>query len=318
LKRKPFVILAVFLVIGLLGVHVLRNEPTEPVPRRGEPEILVLEEGSDNVPPRASSPTQPHPNKANPVSPGQKARKAAREAFVLARDCAFAQRERQTIDLQLRICEKNEAYRDDPAHADFFAFCDKRALAFEKRLDSLSHALSRCGDMGGEAAEVAFYDTSRTAARLGDPDAQLCYVRANFSLQRDWTDVEKSAYKREASTYVAQAMQRGDWRFAELIRGMTPRAMEPNTLYLQIGNGDQVARYRYNRLLRLGARSANYRQFLDALIDDDGMSPEQKRSGDDWAQRTYAAHFARATQMDEMPDTCAWSPDDATITWRRR
>lgn len=316
--KRIVLTLALLLVVVGLGRYVLRQAAPDPTP----PSIVRATTAASQVPAgttdAASSNGRPHLDTSNPASSADRTARTASEAFVRARECVFSQREKHRIDMHLSLCEQHESLRGDPAQASLLASCDARLDAIAKRLDVLASSLSHCPDVDQEAAEHLFFERTRDASRAGVADAQLCYVSARFALSRAWTETEQRAYAREARHYVALAMQRGDWRFAELLRSRTLRAGEDNRLFLQLSAGDQATRYRYNRLLRLGAVSRGYQRYLDDRIDDGLLSLHEKRAAEAWAQRTYADHFSNAARLTTRPDTCLASRDDLDIAWLSR
>ena len=295
-------LIGLLLTKGLMGKHDVVKETASVQPKqkmhgassRDALSPMAAERPSTDSPPSATNATK------------------SVERFEVAQKCAFSYRAKETIDAQLKVCESNESYRGSPEHADFFASCDRRIAEFEPRLANLKRALSACEGENSTQAEEAFFRATDAAAKEGHPDAQLCYVRGTFFLGRPWTESEKFDYQRNAMRYIADAQRRGDWRFVELLRQATPEVIGQSGLIGAITRGDRESIYRYNRLLRLGASSAKYQEFLDNLAVDPGapLSPQVVRAADAWAKETYNAHYRRIP-LAAQPESCIAFPEDA-------
>nr|WP_298128821.1 hypothetical protein [uncultured Pseudoxanthomonas sp.] len=232
---------------------------------------------------------------------------AAAERSTHARSCAFALRTKASIDAQLKVCEGHDELRSNPEHAEFFASCDRRAKEFADQLDPLISTLKTCKQVDQQQAETEFYEATKAAALKGDIDAQLCYTQATFFSSHVWTDAEKAAYKKNATSFIDAGFKRGDWRFVEVLRLATPNVIAQSGLLGQVATGDRGEIYRYNRLLRLGAGTVEYQNSLEALSDDPGapLPIDVRRQGDEWAERTYNTSFRRSPRLSAPPKTCS-------------
>lgn len=294
------IFIAVVAIALLAGAFFFR--PGDEAP--GVPEAAEVKSAADIPSPEvlAVGTVEPNVQQASSVS-----RQAAVERSGHARNCAFAFRNKASIDAQLKVCEGNDEFRSNPEHAEFFAGCDARTKAFAEQIAPLSAMLKTCGQKSQLEAETEFYEATKAAASLGDADAQLCYTQATFFTSHDLTETEKSVYKQNAASFIDAGIKRGDWRFVEILRLATPEVIAQSGLLGQVAAANRGNIYRYNRLLRLGAATTEYQDFLDALSDDPGapLPIDAKRRGDDWAEKTYNANFRMSPRLSASPKTCS-------------
>ncbi|KAF1720160.1 hypothetical protein CSC75_12460 [Pseudoxanthomonas wuyuanensis] len=210
------------------------------------------------------------------------------------------------MDSQLQACEKSDAYRGNPQYVAFVESCDARSKKFGQRLKSLSSSLAACDAKTSAEAEVDFYQATRRAAANNDTDAQICYVRGTFFVNRPWTEQEKDDYKKEAQAYTKAAFERGDWRIVELLRVATPEVIAQSGLMGTLVNGERTSIYKMNRLLRRGTLEGKYQKLLDALAEDPEapLPIATKAEADLWVARTYERSFAQSPRLQDQPDTC--------------
>jgi hypothetical protein len=167
--------------------------------------------------------------------------------------------------------------------------------------------VSECGDVAD--IERRYYEATRAAAKAGDPDAQLCYLAFDFSLQSHLTPIagaELAEYAEVSPTYVEAAIKRGDWRIAYLLT----RRSGPVTRLNQGGRPEIV--YRMTRLLRHGARG-DFAKFLDYKLNSlahPDLKPEAAlpakvmKEGDAWAQEIYNTYYSGVPGITEPPTIC--------------
>lgn len=87
----------------------------------------------------------------------------------------------------------------------------------QSRIAAAETVLSHCdqADLG-----TRYFEATKQAAKRGDVDAQLCYLRGDFFSpegKQIFTDAENEQYKKDAPRYVDAALKRGDWRVVELL-----------------------------------------------------------------------------------------------------
>jgi hypothetical protein len=226
--------------------------------------------------------------------------------FLSSQTCAFSRRSKAQMEHELKLCNLPEDARRNPDQAALVNFCKKRERDFHPALKRVDQALSQCGD--SEQAEEAFYAATLAAAKAGDTDAQLCYVRSNFDLKRPWSGEEKALYSQLAPTYIQQSFERGDWRFIELLRSTSSAIVDTNSLLVQVTSGEENYRYRMHRLLQRGAQG-KYADFLKHTAKAPvGLSPSQVQESDIWVDQMFERYFKRSPKISDMPTACRLNP----------
>jgi len=204
-------------------------------------------------------------------------------------------------------------YEGKAQYAKAYAECIERSPDEHNAAASAQSSMAGCPD--DDAAVLSqYYNATKTAARAGDADAQLCFLGSYFvdaQGKSRYTDKDMQEYKSEAPEYVSQAFKRGDWRVVQLLA--TRFHSPPHsfvTLLDDIGQPETI--YKMNKLLRLGA-TGDYAASLDSTMSDythptgPGGSPlpQQKVAElDNWAQETYTQYFAGQKPLTEAPAIC--------------
>lgn len=227
--------------------------------------------------------------------------------FRAARVCAFALVAQGNMQRFMKICDEN---RNQPRNAEneaYFESCRLRSLEYSRELPLAERDLRSCPTQDHQEASEKFYEDTAQAARAGDPDAQICYLRAQFGLDRPWTDEETQLYVDSGPGYIQQALERGDWRIAELLSKAAPG--RPGLLVPMLHHAvafEGVNPYRMNRLLRRGAVGKDYVRFSDGLAPHYAadISAEQVAASDRWAAATYDLYFTQSKRLEKAPSTC--------------
>jgi len=233
--------------------------------------------------------------------------------FLSSQTCAFSRRSKAQMEHELELCNLSEDVKRNPEQAALVNFCKKRERDFHHALKRVDQALSQCDDPAKD--EEAFYVATLAAAKAGDIDAQLCYVRSNFDLKRPWSGEEHMLYSQLAPIYIQQSFERGDWRFIELLRSTSSAVIDTNSLLFQVTSGDENYRYRMHRLLRKGAQGkyADFLKYSEKVPE--GYSPSQVQESNIWVDQMYERYFKRSPRISDMPSACrldpvAYSPGD--------
>lgn len=246
------------------------------------------------------------PVPAVPPDPGV-GQETVSSRFQEARLCARALTAKGTMERVLKICDDNRSQPRNAENKAYFEFCRGRALEFARSLPAAERDLQRCATRDPQEAAEKFHDDTVQAALAGDADAQICYLRSQFGLERPLTREEEQQYAETGPLYIQRALESGDWRIIELLSKAAPGRTGKLVPTLQHAVAfEPVNPYRMNRLLRRGATGEKYVHFLDALAPHhaEGLSVEQRAQSDQWAQETYDLHFSRSPRLEKAPSTC--------------
>jgi hypothetical protein len=215
----------------------------------------------------------------------------------------------------LNVSKKNADctfYEGKPEFAQAYATCADQWVKNHDEIVSAQEKLKSCG--ATDHIVDRYRDAVRAAADEGDPDAQMCYLQADFSSgagEPKVTAADIAEYKARATQFVDQAFERGDWRIAGLLSSQHLHGGLRNSLP---GIGLPQTVYKMNRLLRLGA-SGDYANFLDGATDSilhpdpgspDALSPVNPATADAWARQTYNEHYSAAPPLTQAPRACEY------------
>ncbi|HYR78635.1 MAG TPA: hypothetical protein VEO55_01440, partial [Candidatus Dormibacteraeota bacterium] len=178
--------------------------------------------------------------------------------------------------------------------------------------DRLSHAQADLAGCGDEATIVQrYYRATKSAAKSGDVDAQLCYLQAQFVNEQEmapFTEHDAEDYKADSPKYVNKAIKRGDWR---VVRLLAIRQLNPGVGMLRLL--DHIAEPetvdRMVKLLILGSSGVYNNELkaeLETMVERPGvLSQEQTAAADQWARRTYDEYFSGTPGLTAPPEICA-------------
>jgi hypothetical protein len=231
-------------------------------------------------------------------------------AFQTLRVCVNASRELAMTNA-LSDCKQYEGRID---FQELYAQCMNGWMDVPNRKAAAEAALKDAGCGDTTDVETRYFEATKQAAKAGDVDAQVCYLRGNFGASREdplFTDMDVEEYKRLAPQYVDAALRRGDWRVVQLMtaRGFHPGA-GPVTQIPDIGKPETI--YKMTKLLRLGA-SGRYASSLDRqlsgmihpdLVLEAALPADVVKSGDAWAQQIFNEYFSRVPGLTERPTVC--------------
>ena len=227
--------------------------------------------------------------------------------FRAARLCAFTLTAHGNMQRLMKICEENKNQPRNAENKAYFEFCRARSLEFARSLPVAANNLKDCATQDQQEANEKFYEDTVRAALAGDPDAQICYLRKTFGLDRPWTDEETRLYVDNGPRYVQQTLEQGDWRIVELLSKAAPgRTGRVVPMLHNAVAFEAVNPYRMNRLLRLGAVGPNYVRFLDGLAPHYAadLSAQQVAESNRWAADTYDLYFSKSQRLEKAPSTC--------------
>lgn len=164
-----------------------------------------------------------------------------------------------------------------------------------------------CDDM--KSALRKLYETTKSAARSGDIDAQMCYLTQRAG-DRDTgfmlTDVEIAEYQLLAPQYLDAAFKRGDWRAVDLLAF---HVVDSPGLFVWLEQWkDPQREYKAHQLLLLGASTADPQDpdyWLPALrIPESTLSAQEIRDTHAWAREMYDTYFSSQPQFILEPRVC--------------
>ena len=304
-------LISIILIIGLASATIYflaRDKSTSNEVDRVKTSPLKAETSSNNpISRNIKAPPSKTEETAKTDSPGTNATATFRKLY----GCYYA--------LQERAAAKNRAdcsfYEGKAGYEKAYAACMDRWLDEHSSASSAEKFLANCPS--DQAIVVKdYYNATKTAAKAGDGDAQLCYLAAYFvdaQGKSEYTTADVQEYKSTAPDYVSQAFKRGDWRVVTLLA--TRFTSPPQTLLPLLDDiGQPQTIYKMNKLLRLGA-TGTYASSLDSIISDyiqptgvaqDDTIPEQKvAEANKWAQETYNQYFTGNVPLTEPPAICA-------------
>ncbi|MEF3082081.1 hypothetical protein V3391_07615 [Luteimonas sp. SMYT11W] len=303
-RRTKFLII-LFCSIGLvLGLYLFIDRSSvasEPQPRTQAKVDDVASHRAEQLPVVDNSlPLAADPAPAAPSLSNHPANSAAQD-FRRSNTCVSSMREIASMSSQMGICSSIAEIADNDAKQ----FCERKRAEVQARMGAEESNLSSCVTQDPLTEEERYFENTVRAAALGDVDAQLCYVNANFKLQRPFTAEENKAYYDSARKYIDAAISRGDWRIVEILRSAGPGVAQAESLLFQVTAGDQVTVYKMNRLLKLGAEG-RYAQTLDNLneVPVHPYGPSDVEEADEWARRTYESNFRKSPRLREAPMRC--------------
>lgn len=305
-----FGLVALAAAIYFLVVHSPRSRADMSGASRPEPAATPATEPSirkpeNELPTTAETTTQATASELASVAADHSS--SAGGSFRDLRECLYAYRDL----LNARTSADCGVFEGQPQFREAYADCVVGQRDVRSRIVAAQAAASMCddADMGKR-----YFEATKQAAKNGDVDAQLCYLRGDFFSPEGtliFTDAELEEYKKVSPRYADAAFKRGDWRVVALLSTRRPHP-DGGPSHLLAGFGDRPTIYKMTKLLRLGA-SGPYADFLDDQLE--GMShapmnpalalpPEVVKDGDAWAQQTYTEYFAGGLRLTEAPVVC--------------
>ncbi len=153
--------------------------------------------------------------------------------------------------------------------------------------------------------KVDLYPTLLAAAKLGDSAAGACYASAISPLPAGKNSDDIRAFRTNANQFVKAGVNRGDWRFVEIMTQATGSLGHRFDWFGHLVRPSREEGYRYRKLLRLGAVG-----ILAADLDEElasiakHLSPETVLAMDAQARNDYTAYFANSPTLNERPIAC--------------
>ena len=220
--------------------------------------------------------------------------------FLSASHCVHARRVAQSFRGYLNACNQGRN------HAEFFARCSETSATYRDDIARLERDSAHC-EINEAIAEDEYFDAVLKAAKLGNVDAQICFVDSSFHLSMPWSDEARERYRELARTYVDAAIKRGDWRIVQLL-GTGFRGFGNRDLLRSVTSGDRLSVYRMNRLKRHGA-IGEYARILDltATNPEAPFAAGDAKAAENWALETYGSYFSQSPLLTEEPTPCAAS-----------
>lgn len=221
--------------------------------------------------------------------------------FRNANRCVGAIRRIALAQYQVASCNESGDGVDDA----YKAFCEKLKTRAQNTLLVNQEKLVSCTSLDPREAEQMNFEHTARAAELGNVEAQLCYVSADFELQRPWTGQEHTDYAERASRYIDAAFSRGDWRIVEILRAADQSNIQDKGLLFQVTSGDQLTIYKMNRLLRRGA-DGEYAVYLDTILEVPAFpyKEEDIAEADRWVASVFDKNFSSSPRLKSIPFAC--------------
>ncbi len=152
------------------------------------------------------------------------------------------------------------------------------------------------------------------AAQLGDMDAAVCYVEAPFPLDADQlAPIGLEDYRKNALALIDIGIQRGDWRFIELMRTAAQRAemvhhaQRASSWFRRLIKPTPEDAYLYARLEQLGAHDA-FSEQVSRMAESwrDGLPASAVDALNQRASNEYQQFFAQMPSLEEFPKSCGF------------
>lgn len=204
-------------------------------------------------------------------------------------------------------------YEGKPQFEKAYASCLERSLDEQNTIGAARKAMAGCPN-DEDTLMREYFKATKAAARMGDLDAQLCYLASDPVDSRGnslYTDGDVAEYRSTAPLYVSNALKRGDWRVVALLSKRFIDRPTGFVTYLGVGQPEMI--YKMDKLLRLGA-TGGYASFLDDELgtsanpggSDRGIELTQNElaNSDEWAEETYTQYFASAEPLTDPPEVC--------------
>lgn len=186
--------------------------------------------------------------------------------------------------------------------------CKRQQIELDAKIRVEEANLAYCGAVPAQV-ELDYYTSVEAAAKLGDADAQICYIRGNFDVGSGLSKQTIAQYQQTSQEYVNQAIKRGDWRAVALL-GLTENNLaHTGGLISSLAIGDPITVYKMNRLLLLGAEG-DYAGILATRLKTYALrlTSGQIAQANAWAKAYYDQYFASKPKLISPPEPCVDAP----------
>jgi hypothetical protein len=247
---------------------------------------------------------------------GAKSRTVNRLASSSDKIAKLKSQAKKIIDCEGLVKEKKRAEVLLNQPADYYSDGHQRAvdegLAISSRnLQDLKDA-GACEGIDAESSKGTVYPLLLEAANLGDADSASCYVDSRFDLtDAQLSPGELDVYRENAMRFIRDGLDRGDWRFVELMwiaaehGGVNHRGRDSHSWFRRLIPSDPKEAYEYLKLLRFGA-TGDFSTTLDQELTATAtkFSPEDLERMDTWAREQFSRYFSVSPTFDALPQTC--------------
>lgn len=298
------------IILGAMGCYFLRSASDDHDQKKGpvESSILAQDRAMPSDPKRLNNSMSAH--SSGSVKPLDATDDPITSKFLVTKECYYARlgikRFQAIADCQ-NLASQQENARE-------YGECLQRWDEDQATITRLQRQIEtlKCPD---DADLVrAYYDSTKQAARHGDPNAQLCYLQSHFpgfDERNHYTEQDIADYKASSTDYIYDAFKRGDWRIVQQLSGDHRSAITGLAIGIpDIGTPSTI--HKMLTLLRIGAID-EYAEQLDSQIDDlerpDGKeNPKLPQSLIDedkaWAKETYSKYFSNSPTLKQPPHPC--------------
>lgn len=305
-RRK--LIIGVACILASVGVWLAWSQPQD-MPSATET-TAVMRPGLD--------PTEHSESEAGkPTAAGTGASVAleavTRKDFQRSQYCVFSMRAESQRAQRRNVCANYEQYANQPDKSAFYESCSIDMAKLGKLTAVRDRSSSECHVGDALSTERSFfYDTVR-AAIAGDSDAQVCYLGSRFRLDREFTEAEMEQYKKLASRFAREGLERGDWRVTEVLRRATPAVVQQNALMAHLPELGPLMLYRMNRLQAMAANNEQYAAFLEinAAGLERRLSKQEVAEAQSWAQAYFQQYFSHSGKLNTYPRNCTLEVNEA-------
>ena len=215
-------------------------------------------------------------------------------------DCVQLSSAKHEAEFRLTWTTQNMSIRDVERH--------ERVLADLKSRIGKLEARNACAGMTMDEVKTNVYPTLLASAKFGDLSAGACYASAISPLPDGANAKDIRAFRTTALQFVKAGIDRGDWRFVEIMTQATGSLRHRFDWFGHLVQPSREQGYRYRKLLRLGATgifAADLEEELAAIAKN--LPPETIQAMDAEAQKDYATHFANGPTLSERPLACEMS-----------
>lgn len=215
------------------------------------------------------------------------------------------------IDRKIAICNRIISVSDENHEQN--KKCRIDSARYEIEMSSIENEVRYCL-VNKVDIDKAYYDSVKKAAKNGNHDAQICYLKSEFNengVPRQYSAQDIAEYRSYGNKYLSDALNRGDWRVVQLLSN--DRHSESSGLLPLIIKDNVFTAYAMNRLLHHGA-IGEYARDLDVFADGHFRSNGQTGKGvltasqiaeaNRWAKDTYQKSFKSSPPLKEKPSVC--------------
>lgn len=217
---------------------------------------------------------------------------ARHREFLHARMCVKHYRDVLVLASGVNTCSRQKDINAKP--------CARWTEELKKSSNSSPASMGCSGDPN--ILESGFRDAVEAAAKAGDEDARICYIKGAFLSP---ADVDIESYQNNARRYLKKSIMRGDWRGVGLLAADSPDHRASEIMDSIDIVGKPFTLYRANRLLELGSTGSLQKEYAgNARAAALRLTPAQVVNANVWAAQTYMKFFSKLPKLTSRPSAC--------------